>query len=309
MSNISRHHHYLPQFYLGGFTEEGNQDGKLYVIDIEEGRDFKTSPRNVGAQRDFNRVDLPNLKPDALENSLSEFEGHVAEVLRWMEENRKLPDDEEDYGALMLFISILGARNPVIRNTFVGFQNEALQRLAELMVSSPEIWEKQLANMREEGIEIPEGVTYEYMKKFVEEQRYEIKYTHGYHASLEFQGVDAILPYMWERGWTLCVPYENEGHFICSDRPVAIRPTKPGVRYLGFGMKYTDVTVPLSKNMALTGRFEQEGNTILKSSEPLINAFNGHTCEMADKQIYASSEEFYFLTLEGGKKHSSDLLK
>lgn len=247
MSKTSRHHHYLPQFYLAGFTQEGTLDGKLYVVDIKEGRDFTTNLRNVGAQRDFNRIELPNYEPDALENALSGFEGQVAGILRWMENNSKFPDDKEAYEALMLFISILATRNPAIRNVIVSFQDETRNRIMELIVSSPEVSEKQVVKMRENGIEIPENVTYEDMRKFIEEKNYDIKYSHGYHASLEFQGVDAVLPYMFERGWTLCVPYENEGHFIYSDRPVAINATKSGVRHLGFGMNYTSVTISLSK--------------------------------------------------------------
>lgn len=308
MNKVSRHHHYLPQFYLRGFTKSGNQEDKLYVIDISEGRDFETTPRNVGAERDFNRVDLPDISPDALENALSEFEGHVAEVLRWIDENEKLPDDQEDYGALMLFISILGARNPVVRNSFIDFQTRALKRLSELLVSSPKIWDNHIKKMKEDGIEIPEGVSYEDMKEYIEQERYEIKYTDGYHATLEFEGVDAILPYMWERGWTLCIPHENQGDFICSDRPVALRATVHGVRHLGFGMKYTAVTLPLSKRLALTGKFEQEVNSVLKASDPLIHAFNGHTYEMAERQIYAADKDFYVLMSDGNKKHSTELL-
>lgn len=90
MNNISRRHHYLSQFYLGGFTMKGTKDDNLYAIDIKEGRDFEPKPANVGAKKDFNRIKLPNTRPDALENSLSEFEDHVAKVLRWMGKNKKL---------------------------------------------------------------------------------------------------------------------------------------------------------------------------------------------------------------------------
>lgn len=44
--------------------------------------------------------------------------------------------------------------------------------------------------------------------------------------------------------------------------------------------------------MALIGTFEQKGNSVLKSSKPLIDAFNGETYSMAEKQIYAPNKEF-----------------
>lgn len=209
----------------------------------------------------------------------------------------------------MLFISILATRNPVIRNKFAGAQTEVFKRLAEMMVANPKIWNNQLEKMRESGKDIPEDISYEEMKEFIEEERYEIKYREGYHATLEFHGVDAVLPYMWDRGWTSCVSHKDVGYFICSDRPVALKSTKPGVEHLGFGMKYTDVTIPLSKTLAISGKFEQKENSILKATQPLISAFNGHTYEMADRQIYAPNEDFWFINSKGRKKHSSTLLQ
>ena len=75
MSNTSRNNHYIPQFYLKGFLDPNLSKEQLCVIDKIEKRHFVTSPRNVGSQRDFNRVDIPGKPIDTVEKSLSEIEG------------------------------------------------------------------------------------------------------------------------------------------------------------------------------------------------------------------------------------------
>ena len=40
----ARKHHYVPQFYLAGFTATGNKDGQLWVFDKETGRNWPKTP-------------------------------------------------------------------------------------------------------------------------------------------------------------------------------------------------------------------------------------------------------------------------
>ncbi|MFZ3064317.1 MAG: DUF4238 domain-containing protein [Nitrospirota bacterium] len=67
----ARHHHYLSQCYLKGFTKGDSKKSKLTVIDFREKKLFETTPRNVGGIRDFNRIDIEAIDQNALEKSLS----------------------------------------------------------------------------------------------------------------------------------------------------------------------------------------------------------------------------------------------
>ena len=53
----ARRHHYVPKFYLAGFTAEGTQDGRLFVVDQRTGKTWKSSPGGVAHERDFYRID------------------------------------------------------------------------------------------------------------------------------------------------------------------------------------------------------------------------------------------------------------
>ena len=75
MKNVARRHHFVPQGYLAGFTNDGTRAGLLTVFDRVSQSIFLAKPRNVAAKRDFNRVDLESRPPDYLEQAMGEFEG------------------------------------------------------------------------------------------------------------------------------------------------------------------------------------------------------------------------------------------
>jgi len=78
----ARHHHYLSQCYLKGFTKGGSKKSKLIVIDLKRKKYFETIPRNVGGIRDSNRIDIERIDQNILEKSIAEFESAAAASLR-----------------------------------------------------------------------------------------------------------------------------------------------------------------------------------------------------------------------------------
>ena len=84
--NIARKHHFVPQSYLAGFTD----DGKLTVFDLESRKTFRTTPRKVATKRDFNRIDVHGLPPDAVEQALGDFEGRAISTIRRLQEREGL---------------------------------------------------------------------------------------------------------------------------------------------------------------------------------------------------------------------------
>ena len=93
MAKIARNHHYLPQGYLGAFTNTGTREGQLYVFDLVTRRSFRTRPRNVAAEKDFNRFEANGYSPDFLETSLSGVEGAATSVMRDMARAGERADD------------------------------------------------------------------------------------------------------------------------------------------------------------------------------------------------------------------------
>jgi hypothetical protein len=98
-----RKHHFVPQFYLRGFV--GKED-QLFVIDRPSRRTFRTAPKNVAAERDFNRIDVAGMDPNAIEKALAEFEGKVAPALERVKTAKSL-DNKKDRDAVMNLICTL----------------------------------------------------------------------------------------------------------------------------------------------------------------------------------------------------------
>src|SRR4051812_34396398 len=92
----ARHHHYLSQCYLRGFTQGNLKKSKLTVIDFHKKNHFETTPRNVGGIRDFNRVDIVGVDQNVIESSLAEFEGNAASALRNINEGGSFSGDDRD---------------------------------------------------------------------------------------------------------------------------------------------------------------------------------------------------------------------
>jgi hypothetical protein len=113
-----RLHHYLPRFYLSGFTDPGTPHGHapyVWVRDVATGGITKRAPKNVAAESGYYAVG-PGMGPDALslENELAAMESRAARALRGYlaappGARGAVPSD------LATFIAWLGAKVPWLR--------------------------------------------------------------------------------------------------------------------------------------------------------------------------------------------------
>ena len=146
----ARLHHYLPQSYLGHFTNTGRKDGKLYVLDINTGRTFRPTPKNIAAERDFNRVDIDGHSPDVIENALAEFEDKAIQAIRNTIATKTFPASA-DCNLILNLICLIAVRNPKLRKSFNNAKESALHMLGELLVSDEKIWNHHLSKALESG--------------------------------------------------------------------------------------------------------------------------------------------------------------
>jgi hypothetical protein len=78
---VARRHHYVPQYYLKGFSVPRKGKPQVSVFDREERKSFQTATANVAAEKDFNRVEIAGQSPDVFENAMAQFEGEAAPAL------------------------------------------------------------------------------------------------------------------------------------------------------------------------------------------------------------------------------------
>ncbi|MCD6374290.1 MAG: DUF4238 domain-containing protein [Caldisericaceae bacterium] len=241
----SRHHHYLSQFYLKGFTDGRSKKSKLTVIDMRTGRYFKSIPRNVGGIRDFNRIEVDGTDPDILERNLSAFESKVATAIKSIETKCRFGD--ENKRLVLNLIALLAVRSPEMREHVRKFHADIAERVMDLTLASKERWEFQRKRMKDDGYEIDDSISYEDMKDFHKRKEYDIKVAREWHIHLEFVSMEAILPCLFGRNWLLLRRSEGAGPFISSDRPVVLvwknpKSIPPFFRNSpGYGMRNTVV--------------------------------------------------------------------
>jgi hypothetical protein len=80
--NQPRQHHIVPAFYLAGFTEANDVDGRLHVFDYWTAKRYLTTPSQACRERDYYRMFADGFDPFVVEATFSRLESELAPTLR-----------------------------------------------------------------------------------------------------------------------------------------------------------------------------------------------------------------------------------
>jgi hypothetical protein len=307
----ARHHHYLPQFYLKGFTKGRTKKSKLSVIDSSEKKSFVTIPRNVGGSRDFNRVDVEGVDQNHIESALSKIESKADVALKNIEKKRIF--EGEDKELILNLIALLAVRSPEMREQSRKNYAQIAEKVLALTLDSRERWETQKKE-ENNSTKIENKIDYEDAKKFFESKKYKIDVSREHHIHMEMVGVDAILPHLFARDWFLLETSEDSGSFITTDNPVCLLwkyPEKvPPFRRAspGYGMVDTQVYFPLSQGLVLYGEFNSQEGTG-QADKNLVSNLNSLLLSLSYKQIYSPDLNFNFIGKGDVSYTGKDLVK
>lgn len=297
--SIPRRHHYLPQFYLAGFTPSGRKDDLLHVLDMRTGRCWKSKPIGVASQLDYYRLDQDAFDPFAFEKGLSRFEGQAAATLKEVLAQRAIPDFEHRL-TLINFIASTAIRVPSQRNMLAEAKKQVATMALQLAVSSPERWEALTSRMKAAG-QLVGDVSYEEVRDFaMDESRYTIELSQEALIETTFKALDSIIPLLLDRKWSIALAGDGAGDFICCDDPVArhwsISQHPPIVP--GFSLRHSFIVMPLDRRTALLGEWEGEEEvfTIGRQGVAELNSLIMHS---ASRFLFLPSQDIYWLTQDG----------
>lgn len=293
MKTPSRKHHYLPQGYLAAFTDTGAKDGQFYVLDPDTGKCFRTSPKNVASQRDFNRVDVDGHPPDVVEQALSPVEGLMIEACRRVIETQAYPSDE-DYNYILNLIGLIAVRNPKLRASFNRASAHSMNIISHMLVSNKQTFEHHIGKAKEAGyLNSEDNSTYEDMKSFIEGGEYDYEFLPEGNLRIELNTLDTILPLLGKRTWSVFIAPNPEPKFICSDHPVTLVWKDPSIRGpVGFALKNTEVFFPLGPTVGLYGTYETPQNEVVKLSPTNVAKMNRRLTDNSEKHVYSTSSSF-----------------
>jgi Protein of unknown function (DUF4238) len=292
----ARNHHFISQCYLKGFTEGGTKDSQLFAVNLSDGSSFSTKPKNVGAERDFNRVE--GRPPGELEAALSSFESTVNAALGRIRSLCRI-DNLDDWNAVLNLIALFAVRNPRLRECERKFIDRTLRMMLSTTLATPERWESQVRRMKAAGtLQDESNVSYEQVKEFHEQGEYDIGISNARQIELEFGSHDSVLSTLVARKWQLCISDPGSGGFIASDHPVCLMGsdgTMPSFQHpIGYGTADSTVIFPLGCELLTVGTFQGVGG-VVQLSPFQVAYMNGTVCAYARRQVYARDATFRVL--------------
>jgi hypothetical protein len=296
-------HHYLPLFYLKGFARY-KEKPKVYVADLRNRKEFSTNPINIGVRRDFNTIQVDGYAPDEIESRFSSIESKISPHIEAIIEKKSI-SDPDDRAKLFSLIGLIAIRNPQRREMVRSFHQEVTKTILELATLTPERWANQIEKMEKgnlNGVDLIRN--HEEVRKLIESKNFRVNVANERIIHLEGVAIDAIIPFLIRRKWTLIKAKAGSTGFLTSDHPVCLMWSKESTphRYSspGFGLPNTQVIFPISSDLAVLGAFEGE-EFVGEASDQLVAKINTAIILNSEGQIYGKNNEFnYFSGVQHG---------
>jgi hypothetical protein len=139
----ARKHHFVPQCWLAGFTDSGQKDGRLWVTDLHQKKQWPTSPPNAGHRHDFYRLSGESFDPLAFETALSKVEDRIAPIFKRLYGQPRMPQQDE-LSALLSFAAMQWVRVPAFRPWIIEVAERFHQQMLLKALKSKTTWENAL---------------------------------------------------------------------------------------------------------------------------------------------------------------------
>jgi hypothetical protein len=250
MAKLSRRNHYLPQFYLKGFADEG---GAFWLFDRERKEYRLQKPINTGVEKDFYQVTRPDgEKTDEVEKMLSAVEGTCKQIIDRVD-NRVVRWDGEDRPTFALFAALMRTRVPV----FDQEQNDFLEKFYRWWAKAKN---PTVESVREGFLEFEAatgegmlGVSPEDVFQMIRDDSYALEKPRQNNIKMMLNLALQIAPVLLGMDWMIL--YAPKGSaFVTCDNPFAVAPpTDHDDTYTGYGISTPGATtmLPLSSKTAI----------------------------------------------------------
>lgn len=288
--NIPRRHHYIPRYYLKGFSNPSSD--LVWTYDkFNEKASFSTNPINIAVEKDFYKLNLYEGKKDtiALEQYFAEeVETPVNIILDKISEKRRI--NLEEKFKLSFYIYALYRRVPAARERAKDF----LPKVANSMLSeTSQMIDSHFSHYNDEKKKILRDIA----KSFISEQE-----ANPSPLFLKPIQTSNALPAMMDMNWYFL--YTNEDHFLTCDNPVFIHKSR--------GLSQGEFTLPIRKDIALWATSQkkyQKDNSFQLAHSQMIKEMNRRTIKNATNYIYSSkNEDWITKILNKGKIQIKDHL-
>jgi len=265
-----RKHHYLPQFYLRGFSANGRS---VYQIEKDGLKSYPCSIADAGAIRDYHQLDYLEAKdPNLLEKKLADLEGELSVVLgQVLKAGITSP---EIHMPLIGLVSLLRFRVPTFKTFIENFLRSQVRTAGKILESAGELPPP------------PKG-----LEDILRIENLDISISNW--KCLEFMFQMAYEPDLLN---LLCSMTPSlfhapkESFFLTCDHPFVIyhpKATPTDLYGVGPAHKDVEISVPLSSRVLLQLSWNTESENQRVASSIEVEEFNRRTVVMADSFVFA----------------------
>ena len=197
---VTRRHHYLPRFYLSGFTSTGKDTGRLHVFDMEGMSLRESIPSAEAWQKDYHRIDMPGVDADLYEKTLCQFEGDAAKAI--LDVTTDLTYSGDQLEMILSFVTLSAVRVPWSRQR----AREALElrtgRPFNDVVTSQESW----AKLEQWSISSIGPCKKWDTERLAKDPVYHKAAVQAWNHHLMFRNQEDLFQMLAERSWSMLVP-------------------------------------------------------------------------------------------------------
>lgn len=265
MAKLPVRHHYLPQFYLKGFSTDKS---KLYVFDKktdDEKNKFRyQTTEKIAYENNLYTYKTKDRKKETLEDFFCQIEGMAKTVITKLENREDIEPIER--GHLALFVAFLWLRTPTSKAETLGAQQELAEKSMRMMYHFPQqkdmmkqFFEKRGKHFTDKELDdLIDFATNPERSKFV------VKFPPGYWIKQMLKLANDIYVYLAHCEWEIRHAVKKYA-YITSDHPVLLIPSEKPHPFYGVGLLTPGVkkTVPLTANMYLIMHEPQKKELVL----------------------------------------------
>lgn len=265
-----RKHHYLPQFYLRGFSPDGKS---VFQIEKASCRYYSGNIKNTAAIRDFHEIDGECVEdPNAVEKRLAALEGGLSTDLKNL-----LNDGISNISALgevVALLSLLRMRVPVVK-----------EHIHESLASTI----KMMAKGMEKAGRLPKSPPGLEETLSVDNLQFTVTNWRCLELMFDMASSSDILSLLGSMRATL-YRLEGEESFVTSDQPVSLfHPSITEDHKFGVGpaIKEVEITLPLSSNALLKLDHESGDHKEMLATKEDVIEYNRRTMVSAHKYVFS----------------------
>jgi len=182
------------------------------------------------------------------------MEGQVGGVLGNVLSTQTLPTNRDDLALLLDFVAVMTARVPMHLEMLERPLKELASKVAHIAARSVPV--PSVADVGQE--------THDQLRELVDKEGLQVEISREFLLDLMLQSIETISPLLAKRQWALLISNPS-AEFVTCDAPVAVvwsdRTRPEGFFGPAFGGLDTDVTLPLSRRVALLGTFGGSAGT------------------------------------------------